>query len=129
MLGSCFSFCDIMNCWHKQKGHFLVSILYQWMQNMYILSFITFKERTRIVESGGGTNIFPQLTTVKFLLKHSCVSNKVVLIQYTAVAFQISHPPDRKCFLLAPFQPISNHVSLCQGMCFFIGFPITVSKP
>ena len=99
------------------------------MQNMYILSFITFKERTRIVESGGGTNIFPQLTTVKFLLKHSCVSNKVVLIQNTAVAFEISHPPDRKCFLLAPFQPISNHVSLCQGMCFFIGFPITVSKP
>ena len=99
------------------------------MHNMYILSFITFKERTRTVESGGGTNIFPQLTTVKFLLKHSCVRNKVVLIQNTTVAFQISQPPDSKCFLLAPFQPISSHVSLCQGMCFFIGFLITVSKP
>ena len=92
------------------------------MQNMYILSFITFKERTRIVESGGGTNIFPQLTTVKFLLKHSCVSNKVVLIQNTAVAFQISHPPDRKCFLLAPFQPISNHVSCVKACVSLLAF-------
>ena len=99
------------------------------MQNMYILSFITFKERTRTVESGGGTNILPQLTTVRFLLKHLRVNNEVVLIQNTTMAFQILWPPDRKCFLLAPFQPISNHVSLCQGMCFFIGFPITVSKP
>ena len=44
---------------------------------------------------------------------------------------------DRKCFLLPSLyfhdltikKSISNHVSLCQGMRFFIGFPITITKP
>ena len=44
---------------------------------------------------------------------------------------------DRKCFLLPSLyfhdltikKSISNHVSLCQGMRSFIGFPITITKP
>ena len=62
------------------------------MQNMYVISFITFEEGTRTVESGGGINIYPPaiyfhrdiitgVRTVRSLFKHPlCLNKHVVLL-------------------------------------------------